>query len=309
MSDLRLVSVVVPVYNNAGSLEETCKRVLGLFDRLQLQVELIFVNDGSSDDSMQELLRIHGGNGRVKVLDFSRNFGQIPAIAAGVRHSKGDVVISVSADLQDPIDLMENMIQHHRDGKDIVIAYREARQEGFIKKLTSRIYFSMVRYHVKKDIPTGGFDYFLLSRSAADALNLINDRIRGLHFDILSLGFEVTYVPYERQKREHGKSQYSFFKRLNDFINAFISISYLPIRMIMWVGFSFALIGFLYAISITYAWLKGYVPFEGWAPIMVLILITGGLTMMMLGIIGEYIWRIYEETKERPRYIIKKIYD
>ena len=151
-----------------------------------------------------------------------------------------------------------------------------------------------------------GFDF---DRKALNELNKINDKIRGLHFDILSLGFNKQYIPYERMKREIGKSQWTFRTRFRDFFNAFISISFLPIRLITFFGMIFSLSGFIYSLLIIRAWFFNNVPFKGWAPIMVLLLVIGGFLMLMLGIIGEYIWRIYEETKKRENYIIKRKYE
>ena len=302
------VSVVIPVYNNFGSLKKSYVQLESVLSEFPNK-EVIFVNDGSKDDSLQELLDLKQEAENVKIIDFSRNFGQIPATTAGIRSAKGDVVIVISADLQDPISLMPELISNIKNGFDIVIAYRKDRNEGVIKKITSRIYFKMLKYHTKAEVPDGGFDYFLLTRTAANALNRIDNKIRGLHYDILSLGFNIKYIPYGRVKRTIGKSQYNFLKRFNDFSNAFISISFLPIRAIILTGIIFATLGFVYAGSIIRAWFIGNTPFQGWAPIMVLLLVIGGILMIMIGLVGEYIWRIYEEIKDRPKYIIKKQYD
>lgn len=308
---IKKVSFTIPVFNNYGSLIKTYEQIKSIFENelSNFEYEVNFVNDGSKDNSLEELLILKNQYTNVKVIDFSRNFGAISAITAGNREALGDVVIVVSADLQDPLVMVIQMINEWEKGSEIVICYRESRNDKFMNKITSRFYFKMVEYHVQEKIPKGGFDYFLLDRKALNALNKINDKVRGLHFDILSLGFNKKYIPYERLKREIGKSQWTFRKRFRDFFNAFISISFLPIRIITIFGLIFSFSGFVYSILIVRAWFFNDVPFEGWAPIMVLLLIIGGFLMLMLGIIGEYIWRIYEETKKRENYIIKQKYD
>jgi glycosyltransferase involved in cell wall biosynthesis len=310
IKEKKIITFVIPVYNNYGSLLISQQKIKNhVLSELPLyEYEIIFINDGSKDESLLELLSIRENEKNVKVINFSRNFGQIPAILAGTSLAKGDIVISISADLQDPIEKVKEMIYEWEKGNEIVICFRVSRNDKLMNKLTSKVYFWMIQYHINDKIPKGGFDYYLLDRKAVNALNLINDKIRSLHYDILSLGFSKKFIPYERKKREIGKSQYNFFKRLRDFTNAFISISYIPIRAMIFTGFLFACSGFIYSLLIFLAWLQNETPFEGWSPIMILLLIIGGLIMIMLGVIGEYIWRIYEETKKRPNYIIKEIY-
>ena len=275
------VSFTVPVFNNFGSLLKTYEQIKNIFEfeLSDFDFEVNFVNDGSKDDSLKELILIKKKFTNVKIIDFSRNFGAISAITAGNREASGDIVVVVSADLQDPIQMVVEMIKYWKQGNEIVICYRESRNDKFINKITSRFYFKMVEYHVKEKIPKGGFDYFLLDRKALNELNKINDKIRGLHFDILSLGFNKQYIPYERMKREIGKSQWTFRTRFRDFFNAFISISFLPIRLITFFGMIFSLSGFIYSLLIIRAWFFNNVPFKGWAPIMVLLLVIGGFLM------------------------------
>jgi dolichol-phosphate mannosyltransferase len=158
------------------------------------------------------------------------------------------------------------------------------------------------------NLPPGGFDFALLDRKAMDAVNTITERNRFYQSDILWIGFTIKYLPYIRKKREHGTSGYNFVKRFGNFIRAFLNVSYFPIRMISFIGFITAAAGFLYSLSILYAYYFHKTPFQGWTPIMMILLIVGGLIMIMLGIIGEYIWRIFDEVKNKPNYIIKGIY-
>jgi dolichol-phosphate mannosyltransferase len=158
------------------------------------------------------------------------------------------------------------------------------------------------------NVPPGGFDFSLLGRNAMDAVNSIKERNRFYQYDILWVGFNVKFLPYDKLKRAIGKSQYNFVKRFGNFMAAFINVSYLPLRLMSFLGFSFAVAGFIYSLNIVHAYYFRATPFQGWAPIMILLLIIGGLIMLMLGVLGEYIWRIFDEVKKRPDYIVRDEY-
>lgn len=307
---MKLVSFVIPVYHNEGSLaqthEEICKVLEPVRDRYDY--EFYFVNDGSKDGSLNELLDIRKRDPKVKVVDFSRNFGQAEAIIGGISQVKGDVVISLSADLQDPVGKIPEMLQEYENGNDVIICNRPHRDDGFMNDLFARLFYQLMKTS-KIKIPEGGFDLFLLSKRAYNVLLSLNEHNRYLHADILWLGFSVKLIPTIRRKRTVGKSQYNFIKRVNSLLLCYFNTSYAPIRAMSVIGIFTALTGFLYALFIVFAYFKNNVPFNGWAPIMILVLIIGGLIMIMLGIIGEYIWRIYDETKKRPYFIIKDKYE
>ena len=303
------VSIVVAVYQNVGTVAETHRRIQDVF-RAQLQrhsYELVFVDDGSRDGSLDELLRLRAEDSAVKVVTFTRNFGQMAAMLAGFREATGDAVINISADLQDPIDLVPKMIEQWEAGAETVICYRTGRADTWTARATSKVAYALLRRALPQ-IPPGGFDVVLMDRRVMDAFNAIGVRHRFFQGDLLWTGYRLAFIPYERQARTVGRSQYNFGKRLKNFIDAFLDASYLPIRFISLVGTLTAGLGFLWAISIVVSWLAGDAPFTGWAPLMVAVLVVGGLIMLMLGMIGEYVWRINEEVRKRPNYVVRDRY-
>lgn len=307
---MKKLSFVIPVFRNEGSLLLTYQEITGELRRAlpEYDYEFLFVNDGSDDGSLKELLGIRQQDNKVKVLDLSRNFGQVQAITAGLHRATGDYVISLSADLQDPVEKIPEMVREAEKGNEIVICHRPQRHDKWKDKLFASLYYQLMRTSRLK-IPEGGFDLFLLTKKANAVLCQINESNRYLHADIFWLGFSVKLIPTIRKERTIGKSQYSFWKRVNSLLVGYLNTSYLPIRMMSVIGFAVACSGFLYSIGIVYAYLFHDTPFVGWAPIMIVTLIIGGLIMIMLGIIGEYQWRIYDETKKRPYYIVKDLYE
>ncbi len=306
---MKKISVVIPVYNNEGSLPILYDRLVSTIKSYNgtFTYELIFINDGSKDNSLKVLIDLQRKDKGVVLINFSRNFGQMAGILAGWKQATGEAIINISADLQDPPEQIEKMLHEWEAGNEIVINYREARNDDTSSAFTSKIAYALLRYSLPT-IPPGGFDYVLLDRKAMDAINSIPEKNRFYQGDILWVGFTIKYLSYVRQERVHGKSGYNFAKRFGNFMTAFLNVSYFPIRLMSFIGFVTAASGFLYSITILYAYYFHKTPFQGWAPIMMVILIIGGLLMLMLGIIGEYIWRIYDEVKNKPNYIIKDIY-
>jgi dolichol-phosphate mannosyltransferase len=307
---MRKISFVIPVFRNKGSLLLTHQEITKEIQKSlpEFDYEFLFVNDGSDDGSLEELLQIREKDKKVKVIDLSRNFGQVQAITAGLHHATGDFIISLSADLQDPVEKIPEMVSEACKGNEIVICHRPQRHDKWKDKLFASLYYQLMRTSQLK-IPEGGFDLFLLSKKANLVLCKINESNRYLHADIFWLGFSVKLIPTIRKERTIGKSQYSFWKRVNSLLVGYLNTSNFPIRMMSLIGIMVAFSGGLYSLGIIYAYLFHNTPFKGWAPLMIVTLIIGGLIMTMLGIIGEYQWRIYDETKKRPYYIIKDIYE
>lgn len=302
------VSYVIPVYNNAGSIQQTHDGIAALFDAQPAarDYEIIFVDDGSRDGSFAEMRDVAARNPRVRTIRFSRNFGQLAAIIAGYELASGDAVINLSADMQDPVELTADMVAAWEAGSDVVIGYRESREDSFGARMFSKLAYSAVRA-ANRDIPTGGFDFVLMSRRALDIFMELKGRNRFYQGDVVWAGLPTTFLPYTRRKRAIGKSQYTFSKKLKLFYDFVLDGSYVPIRAMSACGAVVALLGVLYAVAITIAWLFGRTPFAGWAPIMVAILLIGGVIMLMLGMVGEYLWRILDEIKAKPLYIIKDL--
>ncbi|MBI1753949.1 MAG: glycosyltransferase [Acidobacteria bacterium] len=300
------VSFVIAVYQNEGAISATHSKIAALFrsELNEYDYEVIFIDDGSTDESLAEALNLRERDSHVKVITFTRNFGQMAAMLAGFREATGDAVINISADLQDPVDLIPRMIAHWREHSEIVICHRTDRSDPVLAKAFSRMAYGVLRLSIPQ-IPSGGFDFVLMDRKVMDSFNEIDVRHRFFQGDLLWTGFRTSFIPYARLKRTIGKSQYNFSKKLKNFLDAFIDASYLPIRFISLLGLITSALGVLYSVSIVIAWLEGKTPFSGWAPIMIAILLVGGLIMVMLGVIGEYVWRINEEVRKRPNYIIR----
>jgi glycosyltransferase involved in cell wall biosynthesis len=271
---------------------------------IAVDYEFVFINDGSDDNSLQELISLYESDSKVKIINFSRNFGQVSAIVAGYKEVVGNVVVNMSADLQEPVSLIEEMINKWKAGNEIVICHRIDREDSFIANNASKVFYKLMKY-VNPKMPKGGFDFILMDKKVIDGLNQIDERNRFLQGDILWMGFNVAFIPYNRLKRTIGKSQWTLSKKLKYFIDGLLNTSYIPIRMMSLLGIIISFLGFIYAVVIAYNRFINNTPFDGWAPIMILILIIGGLIMLMLGIIGEYVWRTYDETRKRPLYIIK----
>ena len=304
----KLISIIVAVYKNELSiypfltcLEEVIQKLVDISD-----FEIIIVNDGTPDRTIQEVdLFIQSGtNLKIKKIELSRNFGQTNAILAGMSVANSDAIINISADLQDPPELIEEIIKKYIQGNKIIICARQKREDGYAQRITSAIGYFFLGLGTQA-IPKGGFDYFLMDRETVKYLLALKGRFRFIQGDILSLGFKPYVINYIRKKRIYGPSSYSFSRRLQVFVDSFVDISFVPIKTVTRVGFFTALIGFFLAILSLVSFINGSTPFSGFTAIFVTILIFGGFQLMAMGLIGEYIFRIYDMNRERPVFIIK----
>ncbi|MDR4989264.1 MAG: glycosyltransferase family 2 protein [Bacteroidales bacterium] len=307
------VSIVVPVYYNEGSLEPLVSAIKNevISKNAGRSFEIVFVDDGSGDNSFLKLMELREQNqGLIKVVKLSRNFGQVNAIRAGLHHSKGKATVIMSADLQDPPGLINDMIHHHfNEGHAVVICARESREESQYRVLTSRFYFWLLKKLAFKDMPPGGFDYYLINDKVRDLINKYEDRGTGIKTLIFYAGFKPKFIYYTRLKRRHGKSTYNFSKKFNQMVRLVMSYSFLPIRIISLIGAITALVGFVWAaISLYYIIFVG-MAYRGTRVIFVLILTLSGLQILMTGILGEYLWRAFDQIRNRPKYIIDEIYE
>jgi dolichol-phosphate mannosyltransferase len=301
-----LVSIVIPVFRNAQSLSLLYAEIVSVAaERFpQCRLEIVFIDDGSDDDSWSVISQLRDADpGRVSAHRLSRNFGQLSAMVAGYQLARGEALVSISADLQDPTALIGDMVNRWLAGDDIVIANRASRSDGFLSAATSRAAYAYARRSTP-GIPEGGFDYFLMSRRAVDLLLQFKGRFRFLQGDLLWLGLPTSFIPYVRRERPHGKSGYTWGRRLGNFSDLVIDSSYGPIQLMSRLGFVAASLGLAYLVTIVLAWLAGGTPFDGWAPIMVTMLVLNGIMMIMLGVIGAYLWRIYDQTRERPMHVV-----
>jgi glycosyltransferase involved in cell wall biosynthesis len=307
---VKTVSVVVPVYYNEGSLGPLLDELLEVEARLQereMRLELIFVDDGSGDRSFDELMKIKRRREATKIIKLTRNFGAIHATKTGFRFVTGDCFMNLAADLQDPPDLILRVIEKWQQGSKFVLAVRSHRTDSFSTKLFARIYYLLLRLFVVKDYPSGGFDLALMDKALLPYLNRSGKNINTPLFAYW-LGFKPDVITYARRERVHGESRWNFWKRLKLFFDAILGFSIVPIRMISLVGVIVSLFSFGYGFLVLVNTLAGYGAVPGFATIVALISFLLGLVIIMLGIIGEYLWRIFDETNKRPETVIDEIY-
>ncbi|MEO0542895.1 MAG: glycosyltransferase family 2 protein [Pseudomonadota bacterium] len=310
MKDLALlVSVVIPVFRNAPSLEELHARIVAAVTAVpETSYEVIYCDDGSDDDSHGVLQKIHSEDPNAVVVKLSRNFGQHSANAAAFEHARGDVVVNMSADLQDPPEVITELINKIVEGNDIVLATREKTDETAFRSFTSWLHYRLVRISLPT-YPTGGFDFWAVNKRAFKAFRAFTDINRRNQIDLLSIGFKVAEISYEKRKRKHGKSQYNFLKRLDISFSQIFSTATWPMRLAAFFGFLFTVSGFLYALYLVISFFFRETAQPGWTSVIVIILLVGGINSLMISLMGEYIWRIYYETKQRPLFFVDTILD
>jgi polyisoprenyl-phosphate glycosyltransferase len=305
-------SIVIPVFCNEESLEKIFERIIHeIFSRNPtLTGEIIFVDDGSNDASYNKLLDIKRKNTNVncKVIKLTRNFGQVFAIMAGYEHAQGRCIINLAADLQDPPKIINAMLDYYFNGDiDIVIGVRDSRDESFFRKITSMLFYLLVKKLSFNNMPIGGFDIVLIKQKIKDHILGLNDSDPFWQGQILWTGFKTKFIYYKRQKRLGGKSKWTLSKKIKYLIDGILGYSFFPIRMITISGIIISLCGFIYSIYILVARLYGAEMVYGWAPLMIAILLLGGFQILMLGVIGEYVWRTLSQVRNRPKYIIDEI--
>jgi len=308
LAKLKTISIIIPVYRNEGSLLKTYNDLHKILNVIKYEYEIIFIDDGSDDGSLAELKIIRDKDSKVKIISFSRNFGQLSAIQAGMEYATGDILVNISADMQDPVVLITEMVEAWEKGSKIVICTRKQREDGLSAMLTSKLFYGMVA-HALPAMPKNGYDYFLLDRNVYKQLVEMNEHNYFLQGNILWMGYRPAIIEYTRKKRMVGKSQWSFTKKSKYFIDGYLSVSYLPIRFMSLMGVLFSISALVYGVVVFIAWAFNDTPFQGYTPIMIIMLLVSGLTMTILGIMGEYIWRIYDELRNKPRYIIDEVID
>ncbi len=307
---MSLISIVAPVYHNASSLADLLAELQAVAARNPGDdFEFIFVDDGSRDESFAVLQSLAADEARMKVAKLSRNFGSNPAIMAGMSLAQGDAVAAIAADLQDPPALLHEMIARWRTGSKVVIAARRGRADPFPTSLLADAFYRLFRRFAIRSMPRRGFDFFLIDSQVCALINGIQENNAYLMGLILWLGFEPHVIHYDRGARErrYGQSMWTLGRKLKYFIDSFVAFSHAPIRMATALGICFSLVGLLYAGWVIYARLALGVEAEGWASTIVVVLIAAGLQMLILGVIGEYMWRNLDETRRRPRFIIERI--
>jgi dolichol-phosphate mannosyltransferase len=302
------LSVVVPVYNEAAVIAAFYLRASRALAAIpDIDYELVFVDDGSHDTSFQQLVDYAQADPRVRVIRLSRNFGHQMAITAGLDYATGDCLAVIDADLQDPPEVIGDMVAQWRAGFDVVYGVRADRAgEGRMKLLTANVFYRLLNSITRISIPVDVGDFRLLSRRAADHLRTLREQDRFVRGLVSWIGFRQTGLPYHREPRHAGETKFPYRKMIKFALDGITSFSTVPLKLASWMGYAASILAFLYLASVFIQKWMGYTV-EGWATIMVALLFLGGTQLICLGIIGEYLGRIYSESKARPLYIIDEM--
>lgn len=303
---------MLPIYNESDNIDifydalaaETAK-VANEYD-----FEFIYINDGSRDNSLQKLESLYGRDERVKILNFSRNYGHQIAVTAGLDYAKGDAVIIMDTDMQDPVSVSIELLGRWQEGYDVVYAQRRTRKDSIFKKFTAHMFYRVLDSLADISIPKDTGDFRLMDRKVVDALNKFREKNRFLRGLVSYIGFKQTAHLFDRQERYAGKTGYPLRKMIKFALDGITGFSTVPLRLITRVGFFVSFISFLgiiYAIAQRILYPETTV--SGWAMLIVSVLFVGGIQMIMLGILGEYVGRIYTEVQHRPLYLLQDVYD
>lgn len=298
-----ILSIVVPAYNEEEVLPEFHKRLTSVLEEVEGSCEILYVNDGSSDRTLEVL---NGFNDpRVTIIDLSRNFGKEIALTAGLDHTKGAAVVVIDADLQDPPELIPKFIEKWQGGYDVVYARRTARDgETFIKKATAKLFYRFIQGVSRVKIPEDTGDYRLLSRRAVEALKQLRETHRFMKGLFAWIGYPQIAVNYRRDPRFAGKTKWNYWHLWNFAIEGITSFTINPLKIASYLGLTTSIVSFTYALFVIFKTLVYGDPVQGYPTLMVVILFLGGVQLMSLGVIGEYLGRMFNETKQRPLYLI-----
>lgn len=303
------ISLIIPMYNEEDNIETLFKRVIDTLEKLKLTYEIICVNDGSKDRTLEILINYHQTNQAIKVVNLSRNFGKDIALTAGIDCAHGNAVIPIDADLQDPPELIGEMIQKWQEGYDIVYATRESRQgETWFKRFTANIFYILLDKITKVHIPKNTGDFRLLDRQVVEAIKRLPERTRFMKGIFAWVGFKSTSIVFERQPRLQGNTKWNYWKLWNFALDGITSFSVLPLKVWTYMGLVISIISLVYASFLVIRTIFFGIDVPGYASLMVTILFLGGIQLITLGIIGEYLGRVYEEIKGRPLYLVRDLY-
>lgn len=301
------ISIVIPVYYSADTLmdlyEDMKAKILGKLE----EYELVFVDDGSGDNSWEIMNQIHDMDTNVKLVKLSRNFGEHAALLAGLSVCTGDCAVTKQADLQEDSLLILDMYESWKKGNKVVLAVRRSRDEHPVKIFFANMYYALVRKFVNKKMPSGGCDCYLIDRKVIEVLERLDEKNSSLTLQVLWAGFQTDMIYFDRKDREKGKSRWTLSKKYKLVVDSLISFSYVPIRFMIAVGTIFNIGAVILFISVIVEYIKFDTPIAGWSSLMCVILCSSGLILMMLGILGEYIWRALDAARTRPPFIIDVI--
>lgn len=303
-----MLSVVVPVYNEQGNLRPLHQALTQQFEQLDVDYEIIFVDDGSRDASLGVLRALNAFDPHVKVVSLSRNFGHQNALTAGLEFASGDAVVAMDADLQQPPELIPEMVAHWRAGYQVVFTIRQDNEQvGRFKRWSSRAFYALINRITDTTIIPGAADFRLIDRLVVDTLTSMQERARFLRGLVSWVGFRQIGIPFTVRQRHAGQSKYSLRKMLTLALNGITNFSAFPLRLATYFGFLSAVVGVPYGLWAVYARLFTNATVPGWASLTTLVLFLGGVQLISLGIIGEYLGRVYDEVKRRPLYVPQEL--
>ncbi|MDI6744691.1 MAG: glycosyltransferase family 2 protein [Thermodesulfovibrionales bacterium] len=302
---MTLISVIIPIYNEEENLPILYQKLDEVAVQFAYDFEFIFIDDGSSDGSLRIIRELSTKDSRIKALSLSRNFGSHSACLAGLMYSNGDVCTFISADLQDPPELIHRLINEWRSGYEVVIGVREWKKDS--GQFFQRLYYRLVRKFALKNMPESGTDVFLIDRKVVNAVISMGEKNTSIFGLILWSGFSQKVVYYKKEARYKGASKWTLGKKIKLFIDTFVSFSYYPLRVMSFLGITIAFTGFIYALIVIAARLFYSKTIEGWTSLMVVLLLVSGVQMILLGVLGEYLWRNFDESRRRPPFIVKDL--
>ncbi|WP_163859858.1 glycosyltransferase family 2 protein [Paenibacillus elgii] len=301
------LSLIVPMYNEGSNISYFYNRITKVLENIGYRYEIICINDGSKDDTMQRLTELNKKDNRVKIINLSRNFGKEIAMSAGLKAAKGDAIIPIDADLQDPPELIPELIDKWLAGYDVVYATRTKREgETWTKKATAKLFYKFMRKITNIDIPADTGDFRLMSRRVVDALNQLPEHHRFMKGLFSWVGFKQIGISYQREPRHAGKSSFNYWKLWNFAIEGITSFSFAPLKMSSYLGLIVSFLSVLYMLFLIVRTIFFGNEVPGYPSLMVAILFFGGVQLMSLGFIGEYVGRIYNESKRRPLYFVSE---
>ncbi len=301
------LSVVLPVFNEIENLDELRLRLTAVLDGCGRSWEIVFVDDGSRDGSFAKMAGFAREDGRFRVVRFARNFGHQMALTAGVDHARGRLVAVMDADLQDPPEILPEMLKKIDEGSEVVYAQRTAREgETAFKKTTAAAFYRLMRRWTNVEIPLDTGDFRLMGPRAVEAFRSLRERHRFIRGLAAWVGFAQTAVPYVRPARTRGETKWPLRKMLRFAVDALTSFSHVPLQLATWLGFAVSAFSFLYIIVVLVLKIRG-VNVTGWTTLMFFILFLGGVQLIVVGVLGEYVGRIYEEVKRRPLYLVAEV--
>lgn len=303
-----MLSIITPAHDEAENLPLLYAELKIHMEEMGCEWEWIVVDDHSSDNTFGVFSRLAAEDPHLKGLRFSRNFGSHRALICGLREARGEAAVVLAADMQNRPTVIGRLWESWKEGNHVVWAVRESRQgEGLFNLLFARFYYFLMRRFVGlTSMPATGADFFLVDRRVMDALTQFRETNVNLFALLCSLGFRQAHITYVKEPRLHGRSSWTLGKKFTMVLDSIIAFTYLPIRYMMAFGSAVGLFGFLYSILVVYNYAQGS-PTQGWSSLMVVVLMLGGMQMMMLGVLGEYIWRALDESRSRPLYLVEDV--